>query len=160
MKRIMPALILAASLVISLSACQPTYATRGNFVDPDEMATIQSGTSSKEDVRAAIGTPTATEPLNDNIWYYVGQKTKRFGFQREKVMDRRVVAVTFDDKGIVQTVAPIENSGRELAMSKRITPTSGHSMTVLQQFFGNLGRFNTREKDTGIVGAEVPGQYN
>lgn len=156
MTRIIPALILA----LALGACQPTYATRGNFVDMDEIAGIKSGESSKEDVRAAIGTPTATEPLNDNIWYYVGQKTKRFGFQREKVTDRRIVAVTFDDKGMVQSVAPIENSGREVAMNQNITPTSGRTMTALQQFFGNLGRFNNSEEDNTPVGSEVPGQYN
>jgi outer membrane protein assembly factor BamE (lipoprotein component of BamABCDE complex) len=141
-------------LLLGAAACSPYVATRGNLVDPDDLKTVTIGTSTKQDVRTALGTPTSTEPLNDNVWYYVGQKTERYGFRKEKLTERRIVAAQFDENGVLQTLTPIENSGRDIAMVARATPTSGHNLTVLQQFFGNLGRFNS--KDTGVAGA-APG---
>lgn len=155
MKRVLPILFL--SLLVT-AACQPTVTTRGNLVDMDEAAMLSIGKSSKEDVRSILGSPTSTAAMNDNRWYYIGQNTSRFGFQAEKVTERRIVALTFDEQGILSEVTPLENSGREVAMNKDITPTTGHNLTVLQQAFGNLGRFNETKKDTSIVGAEgLPG---
>lgn len=146
-----------ALLLLFAAACTPYVATRGNFVDPDELQAVTIGKSTKEEVRTALGSPTDTGTMNDNTWYYVGQQTERLGFRKEEVTGRRVVVVAFDEAGIVQSVTPLENQGREVGMSERVTPTSGHNLTILQQFFGNLGRFN---KDEEQINPAETGPFN
>ena len=155
MKRVLPAIFLSLLLT---TACQPSLATRGNLVDLDDAKMLSPGKSSKEDVRSILGTPTATASLDDNRWYYIGQNTSHYGFQAEKVTDRRVVTVNFDEQGLLKDITPIENSGRKVDVSERITPTSGHNLTVFQQVFGNLGRFNSKANDKGapVVGPGDP----
>lgn len=150
--------LLVITLIMSLSACTPTQATRGNFVDMDDVAQIKVGTSNKDSVRNILGSPSATASLDDNVWYYIGQKTERFGWRDEKVKDRRTLTLKFNEEGVLESMTPEENQGAKVTMVKEITPTSGTEMTVLQQFFGNLGRFNKDNRDVG--GATVPGDVN
>lgn len=142
-----------------LAACSPTQATRGNLVDPDDLSQIKVGVSNKDSVRNILGSPTTTAPMNDDVWYYIGQKTERFGWRREKVTERRTLTMVFNQEGVLESLTPEENQGREVAMVKDITPTQGNEMTVLQQFFGNLGRFNNDNRDVGMGGAD-PGAIN
>lgn len=148
-----------SALIVSLAACTPTQATRGNYVEADELAQIQVGTSNKDSVRNILGTPTTTAPLDDNVWYYIGQKTERYGWQSEDVKERRTLTLKFNEEGVLESLTPEDNQGQKVGMVKEITPTSGTEMTVLQQFFGNLGRFNKDNRDVG-TGTVPEGDVN
>ena len=65
------------------------------------------------------------------------------GLFEPKIVDRHVVAVEFDETGVVKEVRQYdEQDGRRIDPVERVTPTAGNEMTILDQFFGNLGRFN------------------
>lgn len=145
------------ALLLVTAACTPAIATRGNLVDPDELSAVTIGKSTKEDVRTAIGSPTDTGTLDDNTWYYIGQQTERLGFRREEVTGRRVLVVAFDEAGVVKSITPLDNQGREVAMNEDATPTSGHNLTIIQQLFGNVGRFS---KDKQMENPAESGPFN
>lgn len=151
----MTRLLILSMSVLAMAACTPTAATRGNFVDPDDLAQLKVGASNKSTVRNVLGSPTTTAPMNDNVWYYIGSKTERFGWRREKPVESRTLTLTFNEEGILETLTPEDNQGKDIAMVKDITPTHGTEMTVFQQFFGNLGKFNTDNRDQSVGPQDV-----
>lgn len=136
-------MILAA--FAALGACVPTVNARGNMVKDYQIVTLNPGTTTKSDVLRAIGSPTTQDPFDENIWYYIGQTTEKKGILDPKVTDERIVMVTFDDTGILTSIKDVGGNREEIPYERRKTATSGNEITVLQQFFGNLGKFNAAE---------------
>lgn len=135
-------LAFSAALVLAVSACAPTVANRGNMVKDYQLVTLQPGTSTKSDVLRALGSPTTQDAFNENAWYYIGQVTEKKGVLDPKVTDERIVLVDFDENGIMKTIKDVGGNREYIPLERRKTPTSGNEVTMLQQFFGNLGRFN------------------
>lgn len=129
-----------------LSACTPSTATRGNYLEAEDIQSIQPMASTDYDVLNLLGTPTAKAVFDDKTWYYVGLKTEQTSFLDPKVIDRQIYRITFDESGFVKTVEQVTEDPVKVPLSDRITPTSGHDLTVLQQILGNVGRFNTEQK--------------
>lgn len=125
-----------------LSACAGTIDTRGNMPNPEQLSLVKPGELSKDDVAAMLGTPSSTSSFDDDSWYYINEKVKTVAFMDPKVLERNVIAVKFDKKGIVKDVVYYDLSdSRKIKPVDRITPTTGSEMTFLEQMFGNLGRF-------------------
>lgn len=137
--------IIATALLLSLPACAPMEATRGNIVDADRRAEISVGTSTRDDVFRAMGSPTTVSPFDNNIWYYMGQKTEKHGIFDTEVVDEKIVSVTFDDTGIVRDMKEMDNARVDVPLNSSQTPTYGNDVTVMQQLLGNLGKFNPQE---------------
>jgi outer membrane protein assembly factor BamE (lipoprotein component of BamABCDE complex) len=126
-----------------LAACAPTVNARGNMIKDYQLITLQPGTTTKSDVLRALGSPTTQDPFDENIWYYIGQTTEKKGILDPKVTDERIVMVDFDaTTGTIKTIKDVGGNREDIPYEHRKTPTSGNEITVLQQFFGNLGKFN------------------
>lgn len=138
------ALFFGAALV---TGCTPTNHVRGNILEDYQLAELRVGEDTQSDVLRKIGSPTTIAPFNDNRWYYIGQETQKRGILDEDVVEERIIIVSFDENGIVQDVMNEDNERVALPYNREKTPTSGNEMTVLQQFLGNLGRFNTPQQE-------------
>ena len=137
------ALLIALGLTtITLSACSPTITQRGNLVQDYQLAEVVPNQSTRTDVLRAMGSPTTKAPFNDDIWYYIGQKTAKKGILDPEVREERVVAVLFNADGTVAQAGDIERERIEIPFSREKTPTHGNEITALQQLLGNLGKFN------------------
>jgi outer membrane protein assembly factor BamE (lipoprotein component of BamABCDE complex) len=142
-------LLLLAGLALPAAACSgPDFMTfppqtRGNKVDPELLAQLVPGTSSRADATALIGSPTTRATFDDNTWIYIGEVTKPVIGGTQRVRDQQVVVLTFDQGGILRN---IDRRGPEDAQSvsvvSRATPSPGNNASVLQQLLGNVGRFN------------------
>jgi outer membrane protein assembly factor BamE (lipoprotein component of BamABCDE complex) len=129
------------------AACSPVVATRGNIVDTDRVAQIKVGQSRMEDVSGLLGSPSQVGTFDDTVWYYIGQRTERTAFLEPEVVDRRVVVVHFDSKGVVSDVKAVDgmDTAQEVEIVDRSTPTRGREMTFFEQLLGNVGRFSTKQ---------------
>lgn len=136
-------LVLILAALLATSACAPTVANRGNMVKDHQLVTLQPGTSTKSDVLRALGSPTTQDAFDENQWYYIGQVTSKKGVLDPKVTDERIILVSFDTEGTMQTIKDVGGDRESIPFERRKTPTSGNEVTVMQQFFGNLGRFNS-----------------
>ena len=138
---------LAAGALLLLAACTNEVVVRGNLPDPDAMATEQTGSSTRQQVAEALGTPSTISSFQDRTWYYIGQKQTQVAFLDPEILERSVFVVTFDDAGMVQETAHYTlEDGVIIDPVSRKTPTEGREMTVLQQIFGNLGKFPTSQQ--------------
>lgn len=137
------AIALAAFVSLSAGGCTPTVDQRGNLPHPDLLAMVQPGKSTQEDVLSYLGTPSSTIAYGGETWHYISAKTETTAFFEPKLLERRVVSVVFDDRGIVRDVTfrGIED-GRDIETVDRITPTAGKEMSILEQLIGNVGRFS------------------
>ena len=136
--------LLAAALSAGLAACGGEVVTRGNMPDAELIAEIEPGLDTREDVVDKLGSPSAISTFQDRKWYYVGQRTKNLAFFKPEVVERSVFVVAFDGTGLVDdTLLYTLEDGKIVNPVTRTTPTEGKELTILQQFFGNFGRFPT-----------------
>lgn len=146
---------LAAGLV--LSACSPKIVQHGNVPDEEQVVQIQPGLDNRERVQQLLGSPSTQGSFGQEIWYYVSRKTTQTGFLEPDVVDQGVLAITFDQQGVVSDLKIYDQSdGRLVAMVDRETPTHGNEMTILQQLLGNLGRFDPESSSKPTVGTGTP----
>ena len=75
-------------------------------------------------------------------WYYISRRTEQWAFLPKEVAIQKIVVLYFDERTLQRVEEYNEDDIRQVAHVERETPTAGHSMTVLEQLFGNLGRFN------------------
>ena len=160
---------LAAGLLVAatVAACSPRVATRGNLVEDYRLEQVHTGTSTKADVATILGTPTTVSTFDDNTWYYIGQRVETVAFFAPEVTQRRVLRMQFDPTS--STLTDIKEvdlaDGQQVAMVTRETPTLGRRIGILEQFLGNIGRFNnesgtpnpTRRAGTGGAAAAGAG---
>jgi len=129
-------------LLSALSACAPVINTRGQQPDPDVLAKIEPGSTSQRDVKRALGTPSTQGVFRENVWYYMSERTERTAFFAPELLERKIIAVVFDKVGVVEDIVTYtENDKQEIALVARITPTAGNELSIIQQLFGNIGRF-------------------
>jgi outer membrane protein assembly factor BamE (lipoprotein component of BamABCDE complex) len=137
------ALVAAA---VAMSACSPIKQSHGYTPDPQMVEKVRPGIHDRSSVKRILGAPTSVAKFKDETWFYIAKKTERFAFFAEEVTDQQVVAVYFDAKGIVQEVKRYTlEDAKAIDPVERETATRGKELTLLEQLFGNFGRF-TKDK--------------
>ena len=138
------ALATAIAITILVSGCVARIDQRGNLPDADAVLSIQPGVQTKDQVSQLLGTPSSVGTFDDKTWYYISKRTKTTAFFDPDVIDQQVLCIKFDDAGVVKKV-DLYGMNEALAIEpvSRTTPTYGQKLTLLQQLFGNIGRFNT-----------------
>lgn len=136
----------AVLIVLGLStACAPRVNMYGNAVHPEDVAAIEPGVYTRDRVLNALGSPSSSDPFNDSAWYYISERTETTAFFAPEVVERQVVAIVFDEHGVVKSVDTYDkNSAENVEPVDRKTPTAGNSLGVIEQMLSNLGRFNKK----------------
>ncbi len=139
------------ALSVSLSACNVSRIdTRGNLPDPERVTELKPGEATKDDIVDSLGSPSSINTFGNETWYYISEKTETIAFLRPQVLQRNILIVEFDKKGqMAQIVSLGLDAGREITQVKRVTPTFGQEMTVLDQILGNFRRFSSRKNVPG-----------
>jgi outer membrane protein assembly factor BamE (lipoprotein component of BamABCDE complex) len=123
------------------TACAPDTAIRGNLPRPEKLAMVKPGLTTRNDVREILGPPSNVGTFNDKVWYYISQKTEDTPMNVPQVLERTVVAVHFNDTGIVEDVRTLgKDAGRDVSPVARTTPSAGHEPSLLRDLFGNIGK--------------------
>lgn len=128
---------------VLLIGCTEVVSTHGYAPPQEELADLAVGQDTKGSVRRKIGRPGLSGVFTDDGWYYVSTTVGRKTYHEPRVIDRRVVAITFDEN---ETVAAVNEygleDGRIVDLETRTTPTRGRELTVLQQVLGNIGQID------------------
>ena len=128
----------------AFASCSPAVDQRGNLPNPDKLAEIHAGSTTKDEVAKILGTPSSVSVFNnDKSWYYISRRTSQTAFFEPDVLDQQVYVVNFDDQGVVKAVdhKALED-GKEITPVARATPAPGRELSFLEQLIGNLGKFN------------------
>ncbi len=132
--------------VLGAGACAPRVHNQGNELDPERLGKVEPGKTNRDQVLELIGSPSNTATFGPEVWYYISQRVHTTLFFRPEVDDRKIVAVAFDENGVVSEIEEVNLAdGRAVRPVERATPTAGHELTVFEQVFGNFGRFTKKQ---------------
>jgi outer membrane protein assembly factor BamE (lipoprotein component of BamABCDE complex) len=139
----------AALAFLTLVACTPEISNHGYRFDEAALAQVEPGRTTRDGVAQLLGSPSSMATFDDKIWYYVSQRSEHMSFYQDEVVEQKVISITFDAGGVVQSVDHHDlGDAQEVAFVARETPTSGKELNALQQFLSNLGRFNPQGNQT------------
>ncbi|MCG6857848.1 MAG: outer membrane protein assembly factor BamE [Salaquimonas sp.] len=139
-----------------LWACNTSQVfTHGAVITQEQIDLIPIG-SSKDQVLLALGSPSTTGQFDNEVFYYISQRTKKtYAFQKAKLVDQRVLAVYFDDTDTVSQVANYGlKDGKVFDFIARTTPTGGRDLTFLGQILQGPGDKSIRPNATP---SSIPG---
>lgn len=137
-------LAIAVLMMMVAVACAPIYRNHGYVPTDEELARITVGKDTRDTVATYIGRPSAEGLLNDVGWYYVESRWKTFGALAPKEEQREVVAISFNDAGVVENVERFGlEKGQIVPISRRVTKENIKSVGLLRQLFGNIGGLST-----------------
>lgn len=123
-----------------LSGCISSQVRTHGFVLPDDgLEQVPIG-SSRDQVLIVLGTPQTTATLDNEVFYYITQRTEQqFAFSRPEIIDQRVIAIYFDQDSLVQRVANYGlQDGVIFDFVSETTPTGGQDVTFIGQILGGL----------------------
>jgi len=132
---------LLLTLTATASACNTTDILKtsqtyneGFVIDPAALETVPVG-SSREQVLLALGTPSTTAIYDSEVFYYISQTRYRGAqFMKPKVIDRRILAIYFNNRGQVSKIANYGlQDGKLFDFASRVTPTGGKDQSFLSQ---------------------------
>ena len=149
-----------AAALFALIACETVVDVRGFVPDDESLSKIQVGLQGKRDVGDLLGTPSSISSFGDETWLYISRKTRTVAFFEPKVVEQHVVAIVFDEKGMVSDVKKLELAdGKVLRHVARVTPSPGKELSFIEQLIGNVGKFNTKSgtATAGGQGGGIPG---
>lgn len=127
---------------------------RGNKVDPDSVAQLVPGTSTRKDVTALLGSPTAKASFDDNTWIYISEVTTPVIAGTQDVRDQQVYEISFDPKGVLTKInRRTQKDSLPVAVVSRTTPSPGTEASFMQQLLGNIGRFGVAPQLNNNEGA-------
>jgi outer membrane protein assembly factor BamE (lipoprotein component of BamABCDE complex) len=133
------AALLAAAAV--LPGCTSIRESRGYIVDPTLTAMVQPKIDNQQSVEGTLGRPTFTSQFGTPTWYYVSSITGQRPFNRPRIRDHSVLAVSFDANG---RVSEVKRSGVDqvvyLDPNGDKTPVLGRERSFLEDLFGNIGQ--------------------
>lgn len=151
-KRKARAAVLVMAAAALLTGCSSIRESRGYIIDPTLTSMIQPRIDNQQSVEGTLGRPTFTSQFGTPTWYYVASITGQRPFNRPRIKEHSVLAVTFDANG---RVSEVKRSGVEqvvfLDPNGNKTPTLGRERGFLEDLFGNIGQVGS----SGIGG--VPG---
>ena len=133
-------LILLLFTVI-ISACQ-SVDIRGQYVSDKAISDINGNNFDQSQVVDFIGNPSFVPEYSNNTWYYIQRsQTKRAWFD-PKVMEQRIVKITFDQEGIARNAELVKGGHLDQIDPKGdATLTPGTETSGVQKFVKNIGRF-------------------
>jgi len=120
-----------------------TFRNHGYAPTDEELQEIIVGVDTRATVEDLIGRPSTAGVLTESAFYYLSDRRRHFAYREPEVIDRQLVAVSFDADGVVANIERFTlRDGRVVPLSRRVTDSSVEDSTFLRQLLGNLGRFN------------------
>ena len=130
----------ALAVAALIGGCSPVIKNHGYAPAEGELSAIEVGEDTRATVRSKIGRPGGTGVFSNEGWYYVATKVEHYTYNEPKVIDRRVVAILFDENDVVASVSAYGlEDGKIIDLETGTTPTYGREMTILEQLFFNIG---------------------
>lgn len=132
------AILIACTLCVA--ACNPTLRAHGHRYGIDEEPEVVVAEDTQQTVLQRFGNPSTRGTFAANTWYYISATRESLAYLRPSTRDRRIIAISFDDSGVVSEVNEYGlDDGRVVAYSSTETPTRGRELSILEQLLGNVG---------------------
>jgi outer membrane protein assembly factor BamE (lipoprotein component of BamABCDE complex) len=141
--------IISVFFLLIISGCQSIY-VRGQFVSDRAIEQINIKKPSKEELMNVIGTPTYVPDYSAGTWYYIQRSLAHRAWLDPKVIEQRIVKITFaTNKRVSQAVLLKDAQNEVIVANSAFTKTHGTEQTGIQKFVKNISRFNQTTNGSG-----------
>lgn len=139
-------LIIGAVACIAMTACSPIQRFHGYAPDDTQLAEIDVGRDTRDDVAEKIGRPGMTGVMEGSSWYYVQSDWLHRGWRAPVEQRRELVAISFNQNDLVSSIERFGlEDGEVVPLSRRVTSTGDTRATLLRQILRNFGRFDAAQ---------------
>jgi len=136
-------LMFAAFLALGVSACAATFTNHGYIPPAEDLEMILPGVDTRDSVEDSVGRPAASGIVSEDTWFYVASRQRHFTYHAPEVVEREIVAISFDSRGTVENIRELSlEDGQVVRFSRRVTESNIQEVTFLRQLVGNFGRIN------------------
>ncbi|MEO0634469.1 MAG: outer membrane protein assembly factor BamE [Pseudomonadota bacterium] len=135
------AYLTVAFLALGLAGCSATFRNHGYIPPEEDLQELVVGIDTRASVEDVVGPPTAGGVLEGGNYYYVRSTVKTLGPRRPEVVDRQVLAISFDGDGVLDNIESFGlEDGRVVALSRRVTDSDITNVSFVRQLLGNIGQ--------------------
>jgi len=128
------------------ASCSAIHRTHGYVPGKSELEDVIVGIDTQDTVEGMIGRPGSTGVLQDSDWYYVQSRWRHYGWKEPAETTREVVAIRFDEDGVVENVERFGlQDGRAVVLSRRVTDSNIRGIGFLRQLLGNVGNISAEQ---------------
>jgi outer membrane protein assembly factor BamE (lipoprotein component of BamABCDE complex) len=137
------AALVAIPLLAGCSVVETPRQPRGHKVEEDVLKELTPGTSTRADVIALIGSPSMKASFDDNVWLYISGNTRTRIGRLPALESQDVIELTFTESGTLKDIRRRNlDDSAAVDVVERTTPSPGSESTLMQQFFGSVGRMS------------------
>ena len=130
----------------ALVACTAQFRNHGYVPLADDLSNIVVGVDTRDSVAETVGTPSTGGILDNSGYYYVRTRVRHYAYQAPRVIEREVVAITFDKRGVVRNIERYGlEDGKVVPLERRVTDAAVANLSFLRQLLGSLGKFNAAD---------------
>ena len=112
----------------------------GNIPVDEKIAEVHKG-QTKQDVMNILGAPSLTTGLSDDHWIYMASTMKKVAFLRPEELNRKVLAITFDDDKITKIEKLSLADGNNIKIDKDVTNATEREQGFFRKYFGGGGSY-------------------
>ena len=131
---------LSISLVLSACSNDLFLVHNGNIPANEKISEIRMG-QSKQDVMNILGAPSLTTGLSDDHWIYMASTVKKVAFFRPEELDRKVLAISFDNGQISKIEKLSLADGNNFKIDTHTTQTTEQEQGFFRKYFGGVGSY-------------------
>lgn len=135
--------VAVCAVALTLGACVATFQSHGYVPEQDALDELVVGVDTRGSLEDLVGPPSSTGVMADEGWFYISSKIRHYAYTRPQVIERQLVAVTFDDE---DTIVNIQRFGLEdgnvITLNRRVTELPVKGPSVLGQILGTFGNID------------------
>ncbi len=131
---------LLTSLAVSACSNDLFLVHNGNMPANEKISEVRLG-QSKQDVMNILGAPSLTTGLSDDHWIYMASTVKKVAFFRPEELDRKVLAISFDNDQISKIEKLSLADGNNLKIDTNTTQTMEQEQGFFRKYFGGVGAY-------------------
>jgi len=133
-----------AFLLLALISCTSYPEDHGYIMHKENLEKVEVGQTDKAGVTELLGSPSSKSDYGPEKWYYIGKKATATAFFDPKVTEQSILALEFDKDGKLGSMQQYSlKDSIDIKPVQEATRTEGSTPSLMEQFLGNVGRFNS-----------------
>lgn len=133
--------LIAASCLFFSSSCGVKTYQNGYSFKQGQIAELKKGMD-KQKVYELMGSPSTTSLYGSDEWFYMNTTKRAVGFMPAKIIKEDILKLTFKNDKLFDIKFVENKDTKALKFEKNQTPVRGNDISLIGDFFGNMGKFN------------------
>ncbi len=128
-------------VLMAVAGCAAQYRNHGYVPNDEDLSAITVGVDTRDTVRESVGAPSTDGLLAGGDYFYVRSRMRHYAYKRPEVIERQMLAISFDQSGVVQNIERFDlTDGQAVPLSRRVTDSSVTNKSFFRQLLGAIGR--------------------